>query len=114
MVTIVDYKSYEKEDGGVFHSLIVQGGLEAVKSKETGQIYFTAKTAQVSSTFDEATCKSLIGSQIPGIIKKVKVDPYEYTNTITGEITTYSERNVFVTEEEEILENNLEEERMVI
>jgi hypothetical protein len=114
MVTIVDYKSYENEDGGIFHSLIVQGGLEAVKGKETGQIYFTTRTAQVPSTMDETTCKSLIGSEIPGNIKKVKVDPYEYTNSITGEITTYSERNVFITEEEEILENNLEEERMVI
>jgi hypothetical protein len=114
MVTIVNYKSYEKEDGGTFQSLIVQGGLEAVKSNESGQIYLTAKTAQVSSTLDEATCKSLIGTTIPGRIKKIKVDPYEYTNSFTGEITTYSERNVFVTEDEEILENNLEEERMVI
>ena len=114
MVTIINYKSYEKEDGGIFNALIVQGGLETVKSKETGQIYFTAKTAQVSSTLDEATCKSLVGTSIPGTIKKVQVDPYEYTNTITGEINTYSERNVFVTPEEEILESNVEEERMVI
>lgn len=114
MVTIVDYKSYEKEDGKMFHALVVQGGLEAVKSKETGQTYFTAKTAQVSSTFDEATCESLIGTKIPGKIKKVTVEPYEYTNTTTGEVTTYSERNVFVAEEEEILESHLEEEEVVI
>jgi hypothetical protein len=114
MVTIVNYKSYEKEDGRKFYALVVQGGLEAVKSKETGQAYFTAKTAQVSCTFDEETCKSLVGTKIPGSVKKVKVDAYEYANSVTGEITTYTERNVFVTPEEEILENNVEEERMVI
>lgn len=114
MVTIVNYKSFEKEDGTSFYALIVQGGVEAVKSKETGQLYLTAKTAQVSSTFDENTCKSLIGTQMEGKIKKVQVEPFEYTNALTGEITTFSERNVLVTEEDEILEKNLEEERLVI
>jgi len=77
MVTIVDYKTFENEDEKKFHVLIVQGGLEAVKSKETGQAYFTAKTARVSCTFDENTCKGLIGTEIPGTIKKVEVEPYD-------------------------------------
>ena len=114
MVTIISYKSFEREDGEKFYALIVQGGLEAVKSKETGQNYFTAKTAQVPCTFDEATCKSLVGSQIPGTIKKVEVDPYEYSDPQTGEITTYSQRNVFITEEEEVIEKHMEKEEAVI
>ena len=114
MVTIIKYKSFEKEDGEKFYALVVQGGLEAVKSKETGQNYFTAKTAQVPCTFDENTCKSLIGTQLPGTIKKVEVEPYEYPDPQTGEINTFSERSVFISEEEEILGNNLEKEEAVI
>lgn len=120
MVTIVDYKTFEKEEGENFHSLIVQGGLETIKSKETGQLYLTAKTARVSCTFDEVTCQSLIGTEIPGTIKKVEVEPYEVINSFTGEVTVYSERNSFVQENEEelktekILENNLELEENVI
>lgn len=114
MVTIQSYKSFEREDGEKFYALIVQGGLEAVKSKETGQNYFTAKTAQVSCTFDENTCKSLIGSQLPGTIKKKEVEPFEYSDPQTGEITTFSQRNVFITEEEEVLEKHVEKEEAVL
>ncbi|WP_037324700.1 hypothetical protein [Salinimicrobium terrae] len=113
MVTIISYKSFEREDGEKFYALIVQGGLEAVKSKETGQNYFTAKTAQVPCTFDEVTCKSLVGSQIPGTIKKIEVEPYEYTDTQTGEVNTFSQRSVFITEEEEIVNRNVEKEAVV-
>ena len=110
MVTIVDYKTHEKEDGSKFYSLVVQGGIEAVKSRETGKNYLTAKTATVSCTFDEEGCKSLMETKIPGSIKTIEVEPYEYTNPRTGEISKYSTRNVFVTEEEGILQENLEEE----
>lgn len=121
MVTIVDYKTFENEDEEKFHVLIVQGGLEAVKSKETGQTYFTAKTARVSCTFDENTCKSLIGTEIPGIIKKIEVEPYEMINSQTGEVTMYSKRNVFIGEGENekkvgenAIENNIVAEEEVI
>lgn len=119
MVTIVNYKSFKNENEEEFFSLVVQGGLEAIKSKETAQVYFTARTAQVTSTFDENTCKSLIGSQIPGKIEKVEVEPYEYLNSQTGELITYTKRNVFIPqgqeeEDEEILKNNLELEKNVI
>ena len=33
MVTIVDYKEFEKEDGTPFYTLKVQSGIEAVKSQ---------------------------------------------------------------------------------
>ncbi|MBE7641401.1 hypothetical protein GUB10_13760 [Salegentibacter sp. BLCTC] len=122
MVTIVDFKTFENEDEEKFHVLIVQGGLEAVKSKETGQTYFTAKTARVSCTFDENTCKSLIGTEIPGTIKKVEVEPYEMINSQTGEVTMYSKRNVFIGEDDneqeveqnDVVENNLVAEEEVI
>ena len=78
MVTIKDYKTFQKENGENFFALVVQGGLEAVKSKETNRTYFTAKTATVACTFDEETCVNLIGTEMPGKIMKVDVEPYEY------------------------------------
>ena len=41
--------------------------------------YATAKKATVSTTFDEETCKGLIGTQMPGKISKIKTEPYAYT-----------------------------------
>ena len=46
MVRIIDYKTRQKEDGTEFYLLEVQGGIEMVKSKETGLYYATAKKLQ--------------------------------------------------------------------
>ncbi|SNR68621.1 hypothetical protein SAMN06265371_108214 [Lutibacter agarilyticus] len=107
MVTIVDYKTYEKEDGTTFNTLIVQGGIEAVKNKETGRTYLTTRTARVSCTFDELTCEALKGTQLPGSVKKVNSEPYEYTIPNTGEVVTLTHRFEFISEEESILKENV-------
>ena len=107
MVKIVDFKTYQKEDGTEFCTLKVQAGVEAVKSKETGKMYLTARTASVPCTFNEATCEALIGSELPGTIRKVIVEPYEYAVPSSGEIITLTERNEFVSEEEAVLQDNL-------
>ena len=86
MVTIIDYKKSQNSDGEEFFSLILQSGVEAVKSQESGRFYLTARKAFVSSTFDEATCKSLVQTKMPGSIEKVSVEPYEYTIEDTGEV----------------------------
>ncbi|SDL83611.1 hypothetical protein SAMN04488034_101800 [Salinimicrobium catena] len=109
MVTIVGFKSFENEEGKTFHSLVVQGDLEAVKSKETNNVYFTAKTALVSCTFNETTCKELIGTKMPGLVKRVEVEPYEYTDPSTGEISTLTFRNRYFTDEQDAEENEREE-----
>jgi hypothetical protein len=114
MVTIVDYKNYEREDGEKFNILIVQGGVEAVKSRETGKIYLTARTARVSSTFNEITCKALIGNQLPGEVKKVESDPYEYTVKDTGEVIMLTHRFEYVDEQEQIVQDNYIEEEAVV
>ena len=114
MVTIVDYKAYSKENGEDFYALVVQGGLESVKSKETGRTYLTARKATVPCTFDETTCKGLIGSQIPGNIRKEEVEPYEYTVPETGEIIQLQHRYAFVGEEESVLQDNLVESEAVL
>lgn len=113
MVTIVDYKEYQKEDGTNFCALVVQAGLQAIKSKETGRTYFTAKKAQVACTFNAELCQSLIGNEIDGTIKRREVEPYEYTNPETGEIMTLSHRYEYIGAEEETLDNHLVSETVV-
>lgn len=113
MVKIVDFKTYQSEDGKEFCSLIVQGGLEAVKSQETNRTYLTARKARVACTFDEAVCKSLIGTDFPGTIQKVEVDPYDYTVESTGEVITLSHRYEYVGEEESIIKDNVLKEEEV-
>ncbi|MDQ8011394.1 MAG: hypothetical protein REI96_03010 [Flavobacterium nitrogenifigens] len=88
MVRITDYKNVKKEDGKDFNMLIVQGGIESLVSKKTGRIYFTMRKANVTTTFDETTCKSLIGTELPGTIQKINCEPYEYTVEDTGEVLT--------------------------
>lgn len=92
MVKIIDFVQKQNKDGEDYFLLVVQGGLQIVKSKFTGRWYFTQKQANVGTTFDEATCKSLIGEEIPGSIVKVETDPYEYTVEATGEVITLTHR----------------------
>ena len=61
--------------------------------------YATAKKAIISSTFDEMTCKGLIGTQISGSIEKQECEPYEYVIQETGEEITLAHRWVYVPEE---------------
>lgn len=107
MVQITDYKTYKREDGEAFNVLIVQGGVEPVKSRKTGRTYLTAKTTRVSCTFDEQTCKSLIGTMLPGSIKKIEVEPYEFTIAETGEVIERSHRYEYISEEESIVKDNV-------
>lgn len=85
MVKVTDYKQREK-DGETFYVLILQGKPELVKSMNTGKTYMTSRSASISCTFDEATCKSLIGETFAGSIRRIACEPYEYTNNETGEL----------------------------
>lgn len=88
MITIVDFKQAINEDGEPFNMLKLQGDVEMVKSKETGRYYATARKTLISSTFDERTCKELIGKKMPGEIQRVPCDPYKYEIPETGELIT--------------------------
>ncbi len=66
-VKIIDYKLRESLEGKSFFALVLQGGVEVVKSA-SGNSYATVKTVSIPSTFDEATCKALIGMEMPGTI----------------------------------------------
>ncbi|HSD08869.1 hypothetical protein [Flavobacterium sp.] len=107
MVKIIDYKTYQRKDGEEFYALVVQGGLEAVKSQETGRTYFTAKKATVSCTFTEEMCNSLVGETLPGSIKKVNTEPYEYTIPDTGEVIELNHRYDYISEEDSVIEDNV-------
>jgi len=114
MVKIVDFKTYQKEDGTEFCTLKVQGGIEAVQSKETGKIYLTALSANVPCTFNAETCNSLIGTDFPGNVKKVEVEPYLYTIPATGEEVTLTHRFEYVSEEKSIVHDNVVEKEFVM
>ena len=96
MVRIVDYKTRLSANGEPFIALIVQAGITLVKSKETGLFYATAKKASLPTTFDEETCKSLLGQELEGTVEKVECDPYQFVNEQTGEIIELDHRWVFV------------------
>lgn len=102
MVTIINYKERTTEDGKSFFVLEVQGGIEMVQSKTTGKFYATARKAFVPSTFDELTCKALIGTQMPGAIVKEECEAYEYVDQATGEMVVLTHRYAYAQEQVEV------------
>ena len=100
MVTIVDFKERVNADGETFFALILEGDIEMVQSSETGRHYATARRSSISSTFTEERCKQLIGKQMPGSIKKITCEEYDYTLPETGEIIQLSHRYEYVPEEQ--------------
>ena len=100
MVRIINYQKRTTEQGKDFFVLELQGGIEMVKSVETGKFYVTARKASIPSTFDEVTCQALIGTELPGKVEKTSCDPYEYTIKDTGEVITLHHTFEYVDEQE--------------
>ena len=99
MVKIVGFKERTSKDGVEFLSLEVQGGVEMIHSK-SGQLYATAKTVSIPSTFDAETCRALVGTDMPGRIEKRPCRPYEHTIKKTGEVVTLEHTYEYLPEEE--------------
>ena len=99
MVRIINHLRRKTEQGEEFFVLELQGGIEMVKSKETGNFYVTARKATISCTFDESTCKALIGTEMPGSIAKIECESFEYTIKDTGEVIILKHRFEYVEEE---------------
>ncbi|KJD31239.1 hypothetical protein PK35_15495 [Tamlana nanhaiensis] len=114
MVKVIDFKKRESKTGEEFFVLVLQGGITPVKSKESGKMYFTAKTATAPTTFDEETCQQIIGQEFPGKIVKVDVEPYEYALPETGEIITLEHRWEYQDESMPIVQDNVVEEEEVM
>lgn len=104
MVTITGYE--KRESGkGEFFLLNLQGDVEISYSQATGMPYATVKRCTMPSTFDEVTCKALIGRQMRGSVIKVEVEPYEYTVSETGEVKTLDYQYAYSPEEETTVEH---------
>ncbi len=103
MVRITNYQRRVTEQGKEFFTLELQGGIEVVKSQETGKSYMTARKATMSCTFDELTCQSLIGTELPGAVKKLQCEEYSYTIRETGEVITLSHRYEYTDTEEPVV-----------
>jgi hypothetical protein len=86
MVTVVDSVIRHDKEGKPFYALILNGGIEMVKSKTTGRYYATTRKCSVSSTFNEVMCKSFLGTVLEGKIVKVTCEPYEFVLPSTGEV----------------------------
>jgi len=99
MVKVIDYLTVNTLSGKEFNLLVLQGGVEPLVSAKTGRIYLTMRKANVSTTFDAASCKSLIGTELKGSIEKVDCEPYEYTVKETGEIITLKHNWQYVDED---------------
>ena len=94
----MNYALRKREDGKAFYSLILQGGIDLVKSRKTDRYYATIKKCSISSTFDEATCQASIGQQFSGSIQKQSCEKYSFVVKETGEILELNYRWAYVPE----------------
>ena len=113
MVTIIDYTLRNNKEGKEFYLLILQGGIQMVKSSVSERYYATVKKCSVTSTFDEATCKASIGEKIPGSVQKQSCEPYSYTVKDTGEVLELNYRWVYLPEGATLEEAIFEDEPQV-
>ena len=104
MVRVTDYHAVKNERGETFYALSIQGGVELVRSEETGNFYATARKTRITTTFNEETCKSLVGSELPGKVVKYESEPYEYAIPDTGEVITLEHKYSYMPDEVESME----------
>jgi ketol-acid reductoisomerase len=78
MVKVTGVETRKNSEGQNFTVLVLLGGLDMVKSKETGRFYATARKTTISSTFSEETAKDFVGTKLPGRIEKVECEPYDF------------------------------------
>lgn len=86
MVTITGFEKRLSKDEKEFFLLNLQGDVEIVFSQATGRPYATVRKTKLLTTFDELTCKALVGKQLPGSIIKLQVEEYEYTIPDTDQV----------------------------
>ena len=88
MVTVTNLKTSQKQDGSIFTSLVLEGGIELLQSQNTGKFYAKGKKALLNTTLSEEAAKLMIGTSLPGSIQRVPCEPYEYTVKESGEVVT--------------------------
>lgn len=62
MVTIVGFEKRKNSAEEEFNVLILQGGVEAIISQQSGKPYITARKTSIPCTFGDEFAKSLIGN----------------------------------------------------
>ena len=92
MVTVIDYAVHNNKDGEPFCSLVLHGGIVMVKSQESGRYYATTQKCSIPSTFDEQTCKTMIGEKIPGSIQRQSCETYKMVDKESGNIVELNHR----------------------
>ena len=102
MVTVTSYqKRTNTENGEEFFTLDLESStVELVRSK-SGRMYATKRMCSIGCTFNEESCKALIGTTIEGNIHKTECQPYEVVDKNTGEIRTSNHRYEYYKEGEE-------------
>ena len=98
MVTVVNFKKIQADEGKPFFTLEIRSEIEMVRSNATGRFYATVRTISIPTTFDETQCSTMIGRQIPGTIQRVECEPYEYVIPGTGEKIEGKHTYVYVPE----------------
>ena len=97
MVNVIAFQERTSLEGRNYFAIQLQSEeIEFLISEKTGRPYATLKRCWMSSTFDEATCKMMIGKQMAGSIIKEECEPYSYINQETGEEIIINFRNTFV------------------
>ena len=88
MVTVTACLERQKKDGTMFTVLEISGGAELILSQTTQRYYATVRRCTVPFTGSLEVAKMLIGQKIDGEIVRVICEPYQFTNSRTGEMLT--------------------------
>lgn len=88
MVTVTNALERVKKDGTVFSVIEISGGAELILSQTTQRYYATVRRCTVPFTGSLEVAKMLIGQKIDGEIVRVICEPYQFTNSRTGEVLT--------------------------
>lgn len=99
LVKVKNYHVRKSENGEPYITLELEGDVAFVQSQNTGRFYATTKRCFMFAAIDEPTARALVGTQLPGTIVRVPVEPYEYTVPDTGEVRTLNYSYQFRPEE---------------
>lgn len=96
MVNVIGFQKRTAMDNRDYYVIQLQSDeIELLISQTTGRHYATLKKCWMSTTFDEQTCKLMLGKKMPGTILKEECDPYSFVIEETGEEMTLNFRNVY-------------------
>lgn len=99
MVTVINFKKRKNAKDEDFNTLELQGDVELIRAVDTGKFYAHARKATITSTLDDATCKALIGTKFPGLIKRVDCDDYSYLVPGTNDTITLNHQYQYLAED---------------